>query len=98
MEMYREMFGRYFGRKGWFGVGEEGQGGEGDVAVVGGGERMVEVGEGGYATGGTRIVLEVATAYAITKAMLPLRIVGSVWATPWFARVVLGRFKRFGRR
>ena len=35
--------------------------------------------------------MEVATAYAITKAMLPGRIVFSVWATPWFARVFVGR-------
>lgn len=28
-----------------------------------------------------------ATAYAITKALLPLRLIFSVWATPWFARV-----------
>ena len=33
-----------------------------------------------------RVVVEVATAYAITKALLPLRLVLSVWATPAFAR------------
>lgn len=35
---------------------------------------------------GVRIVVELATAYAITKALLPLRLVLSVWAAPWFAR------------
>ena len=30
-----------------------------------------------------------ATAYAITKALLPLRLILSVWATPWFARVAI---------
>lgn len=30
-----------------------------------------------------------ATAYAITKALLPVRLVFSVWATPWFARVAV---------
>lgn len=40
---------------------------------------------------GMRIVVEVAAAYAITKALLPLRLMLSVWATPWFARVVVGR-------
>ncbi len=30
-----------------------------------------------------------ATAYAITKALLPLRLIFSVWATPWFARVAI---------
>jgi hypothetical protein len=36
-----------------------------------------------------RIVVEVALAYAITKALLPIRILGSVWATPWFAGVLV---------
>ncbi|EMC93825.1 hypothetical protein BAUCODRAFT_48959, partial [Baudoinia panamericana UAMH 10762] len=35
---------------------------------------------------GARVVIELATAYAITKALLPVRLVLSVWATPWFAR------------
>jgi hypothetical protein len=40
----------------------------------------------GRGEGSVRIVIELATAYAITKALLPLRLVLSVWATPWFAR------------
>ncbi|KAL4886276.1 hypothetical protein BJY04DRAFT_100179 [Aspergillus karnatakaensis] len=47
---------------------------------------------------GVRLVLEFATAYAVTKALLPLRIAGSVWATPWFARVVLGSVGRGVKR
>jgi hypothetical protein len=44
---------------------------------------------------GTKVIVEVATAYAITKALLPLRLVFSVWATPWFARVwVVGLGRR----
>lgn len=39
---------------------------------------------------GVHLVLEFATAYAITKALLPVRIAASVWATPWFARTVVG--------
>ncbi|EFR01225.1 hypothetical protein MGYG_04229 [Nannizzia gypsea CBS 118893] len=39
---------------------------------------------------GLRLILEFATAYAITKALLPVRIAWSIWATPWFARTVLG--------
>ncbi|KAF3479507.1 uncharacterized protein GIQ15_06483 [Arthroderma uncinatum] len=39
---------------------------------------------------GLRLILEFATAYAITKALLPVRIAWSVWATPWFARTVIG--------
>ncbi|KAF7185329.1 MIOREX complex component 11 [Pseudocercospora fuligena] len=34
----------------------------------------------------SRVVVEIATAYALTKALLPLRLILSVWATPWFAR------------
>ena len=33
-----------------------------------------------------------ATAYAITKVLLPLRIVFSVSATPWFVRVSIVPF------
>ena len=40
----------------------------------------------GRGQGGVRIVVELATAWAITKALLPLRLVVSVWGTPWFAR------------
>ncbi|KAH8434592.1 uncharacterized protein LDX57_012235 [Aspergillus melleus] len=39
---------------------------------------------------GMRLVWEFATAYAVTKALLPLRIAASAWATPWFARTILG--------
>jgi len=51
---------------------------------------------------GVRLVVELGTAYAITKALLPLRLVVSVWCTPWFARwtvlPVTGAMKRmFGR-
>jgi hypothetical protein len=43
-----------------------------------------------------KIVVEVALSYAIVKALLPLRIVASLWATPWFAGL-LGRLRRIGR-
>ena len=39
----------------------------------------------------SKILVEVATAYAITKVFLPARILLSVWATPWFARVFIGK-------
>ena len=42
--------------------------------------------------------LRFATAYAITKALLPLRIVFSVWATPWFARWTVLPTTRYIRR
>ncbi|KAI9887358.1 MAG: hypothetical protein M1823_000783 [Watsoniomyces obsoletus] len=47
---------------------------------------------------GFKLVAEVATAWAITKALLPLRLILSVWATPWFARAAvmpsMARFKQ----
>jgi hypothetical protein len=39
------------------------------------------------ASNGMRILVEVATAYAITKVFLPARILLSVWATPALARI-----------
>ncbi|KAL1956819.1 hypothetical protein VTO42DRAFT_6769 [Malbranchea cinnamomea] len=51
---------------------------------------------------GVRLILEFAAAYAVTKALLPVRIAVSVWATPWFARTILvpasGVMRRFFRR
>lgn len=46
----------------------------------------------------TRLVVEIATAYAIVKAILPVRIVFSVWATPWFARQTVLPLKAFVKR
>ena len=39
--------------------------------------------ESGYNTG-----IQIAAAYTITKALLPVRIAVSIWATPWGARVL----------
>lgn len=55
-----------------------------------------------YGEGATRVLVEVGAAWAITKALLPLRLVLSVWGTPWFARwfvlPITGRLGRlFGR-
>ncbi|KAK3373621.1 hypothetical protein B0T24DRAFT_649486 [Lasiosphaeria ovina] len=96
-------FERYFTRKGWFGFGGSG-GDTAAVAAAGGSDGAVEDADadavlrnlesgGAAAPGKYKIVVEVALAYAITKALLPVRIVGSVWATPWFAGV-LSRLRR----
>jgi hypothetical protein len=94
-------FGRYFARKGWFGFSKETiENSDETVATVdidkqqtAGNRDQVErrwhVGEQGR-----RILIEVATAYAITKILLPVRIIFSVWATPWTARVFI--VKAFG--
>lgn len=73
---------RYFRRKRWFGFepGEVDRERAGDEGGKGDAE-MRRRGEGGY-----KIVAEVALAYAITKAFLPVRILASLWATPWCAR------------
>ncbi|KAI4258247.1 MAG: hypothetical protein LQ352_001300 [Teloschistes flavicans] len=70
---YTEKFGRYFRRKGWLG--------EAGVARR---DRYWGFGEGGL-----RIVVEFATAWAVVKALLPARLILSVWATPWFARIAI---------
>lgn len=81
-----ERFGRWLRKKGWVGD-EEG----GDVGAGADGVQSERKGKG------TQLVVEFATAYAITKALLPVRIVVSVWATPWFARSVLGPLGRGAR-
>ncbi|CAG8972755.1 hypothetical protein HYALB_00006847 [Hymenoscyphus albidus] len=94
-----EKFGRYFRRKGWFGFSREHEEGEIQVkeGVSEGFVADIEV-KGSGNGNGTRILVEVATAYAITKVLLPARIILSVWATPWFARVAVGRFGRIFKR
>lgn len=88
-------FEKYFRRKGWFGFGEQEEtaeeGGVKAVVDAQGDEAVMDRWES--ADGKYRIVVEVALAYSITKAFLPVRIVGSLWATPWFAGVI-GRIRR----
>lgn len=85
-------FEKYFSRKGWFGFGpgdvEKDKAGEADDAMD-----KWKSGEHKY-----KILVEVALAYAITKALLPIRLVGSVWATPWFAGVLLRMRRVFTRK
>ncbi|KXL47490.1 hypothetical protein M433DRAFT_3282 [Acidomyces richmondensis BFW] len=66
-----EIFGRWLRKRGWVGGQDQD---EGSGKWWGKGEA------------GVKLVVEFATAYAVTKALLPLRLVLSVWATPWFAR------------
>ncbi|KAF2746079.1 hypothetical protein M011DRAFT_487594 [Sporormia fimetaria CBS 119925] len=101
-----EMFGRYFRRKGWI-RGDEEVEAEREVKearVVGWRDRAW-----GFGEGGTRVVVEFATAYAIVKMLIPVRILMSVWAAPWFAgwavvpvgawvRRVVGMGKRVGKK
>ncbi|KAE8150113.1 hypothetical protein BDV25DRAFT_155069 [Aspergillus avenaceus] len=76
-------FGRWLRKKGWV---------EDDIEVVatdGQRDSVTSKQIAGNDKKGVRLVLEFATAYAVTKALLPLRVAASVWATPWFARAVL---------
>ncbi|KAL7795385.1 hypothetical protein V8C37DRAFT_374339 [Trichoderma ceciliae] len=87
-----ERFEKYFKRKGWFGFGQEDSsmsaqptsGTTVQNAHVEDAVQRWQNGEQKY-----RILVEVALAYAITKALLPVRIIGSVWATPWFANILV---------
>jgi hypothetical protein len=67
-------FGKWLRKKGW--VDSE------DVGAAAAG--------GASSEQGVRLILQFATAYAITKALLPVRLIASVWATPWFANMVVG--------
>ena len=94
-----QRFGRWLRKKGWV------EDADVNVAAVDGSatEGMSQSGDTAGERKGARLVLEFATAYALTKALLPLRIATSVWATPWFARSVLGPLGKgartvFGRK
>jgi hypothetical protein len=107
-----ERFGRYFRRKGWIRSGEAEEA-EREVAELQHDREVVKKEATSeeeeqrklrkvdkawnLSEGGVRLVVEFATAYAITKALLVPRIMFSVWATPAFARwtvvPVVQRFK-----
>lgn len=87
------MFGNYFRRKGWIDAADADK--AKSLAKEGRAEDVEKPPEKGLLNlgkwwnrgeGGTRIVVEFATAYAIVKALMPIRIVISIWGAPWFAR------------
>ncbi|KAM7204370.1 FLILHELTA domain containing protein [Rhypophila sp. PSN 637] len=107
-----QKFDRYFTRKGWFGFGDDSQtseetgvGAEIQGQAAGAAEQQsthhaqvdIRKWEDRTSDPKYRILVEIALAYALTKALLPVRIVASVSATPWFAGV-LGRLKTFASR
>ena len=84
---------RWFRRRGWLAAGDDERGGgaaKGQGGDEAGGGRVGAT--TGAATGGSAaaVVVELATAYALTKALLPLRLAASVAATPWVARTCVG--------
>lgn len=80
-------FGRWLKKKGWVD--------EADVDTV---AEHEATGPKGLDRAGVRLLLEFATAYAITKALLPARLAASVSATPWFARTVFTPTANLARR
>ena len=81
-------FEKYFARKEWFGFTRE------DIETVSGqGSKQEQTQEAmaRFESGELKykILVEVALAYAVTKALLPIRIMASVSATPWFARILV---------
>jgi hypothetical protein len=106
-----ERFGRYFRRKGWIKSGEMEEAGREVLEAQDGGKEGLSGNDGALrrvdrawnvGEGGVRLVVEFATAYAITKALIVPRVVFSVWATPGFARwtvvPLLNRIKGVFRR
>ncbi|KAK4169080.1 hypothetical protein QBC43DRAFT_284338 [Cladorrhinum sp. PSN259] len=77
---------RYLEKKGWLKPSDGG--------VV---EGAHEVAEKWESYKDYTVLVEFAAAYAVTKVLLPVRIAVSLWATPWFARV-LGGVQRLLRR
>ncbi|KAK8142764.1 hypothetical protein G3M48_008285 [Beauveria asiatica] len=88
----------YFRRKGWFGFEEGAIGEDGDSVQENAGQTQDAVSK--WQTGDPKyqILVEVSLAYAVTKVLLPLRIIGSVSATPWFANVLVSLRKAALRR
>ncbi|KAJ5333833.1 uncharacterized protein N7506_007616 [Penicillium brevicompactum] len=80
-------FGRWLKKKGWVD--------EADVDTVAGHGATEET---KTERAGVRLVLEFATAYAITKALMPARLAASVWATPWFAKTVFTPTAKLARK
>jgi hypothetical protein len=112
-----ERFGRYFRKKGWIRSGEAEEAEREvqeiqqekesirheDITQEQEARKLRKVDKAwNVSEGGVRLVVEFATAYAITKALLVPRIMFSVWATPAFARwtvvPLIGKFKRLFTR
>ena len=95
-------FARYFTKKGWFGFGQDETADDGAQQRAAGTQTTSQ--ERGEPDESARrydaqykVVTEVAIAWLITKGLLPARIALSVWATPWFAGVMLRARSVFSR-
>ncbi|KAM0666639.1 hypothetical protein ACQRIU_004494 [Beauveria bassiana] len=91
-------FERYFRRKGWFGFEKGATSEDGKSVQETAGQTQDAVSKWQTGDPKYRILVEVSLAYAVTKVLLPLRIIGSVSATPWFASVLVNLRKAVLRR
>lgn len=87
-----EKIGRWFRRRGWIDAKEEA---DVEIQAKAGKARMIEkhrdkISQTWNKTEGRgRLLVEVATAYAIVKFLVPVRLVLSAFWAPWFATRVL---------
>ena len=85
-----EKFGRYARKKGWIQEKDEKRA---ESETKKGRARLYEKGKisrvWNRGEGAGRWLVEFATAYAVVKVLLPLRIMISVWGTPLFARLTV---------
>lgn len=85
-----EKFARYFRKKGWISESDEREVEE--QTRQGNADRVEKQSISKWFNRGesaTRWVVEFATAYAVVKVLLPLRILVSAWGSPWFARLAV---------
>ncbi|KND93645.1 hypothetical protein TOPH_01377 [Tolypocladium ophioglossoides CBS 100239] len=87
------IFEKFFRRKRWFGFGQEEPSTSPELGTEGRSQTDEIMDRWRSGDSKYEILMEVALAYSVTKALLPIRIIGSVWATPWFAGVLM-RAKR----
>ncbi|RMZ79741.1 hypothetical protein DV738_g3171, partial [Chaetothyriales sp. CBS 135597] len=79
-----EKLGRYAQRKGWIKESLEQDAGKASLLDT---AKNITTGDRGQEA--VRWLIEVATAYTIVKALMPLRLLLSAWAAPTFARWTL---------
>ncbi|KAE9970488.1 hypothetical protein EG328_002683 [Venturia inaequalis] len=84
-----EKFGKYFKRKGWLGETVVPEPAEVGVVDTEGAKGSLDGDTWNVGADGMKILMEVGTAWAVVKILLPVRLVGCVWLTPWFARVIV---------
>lgn len=91
-------FEKYFRRKGWFGFEKNATVEDGKPVRENPDQAQDAVSKWQTGDPKYKILVEISLAYAITKALIPIRVICSAWATPWFAGVLVGLRKLVFRR